>query len=59
MSEEVFYTYEGFKFEVEFISNGYLLTYKDHGTIQTKHKAFHKWDDLVSFLKSYYSEEWV
>ena len=59
MNNEVFDTYEGFKFDVEFISNGYLLTYKDHGTRQTKQKAFYKWDNLVSFLQSYYSEEWV
>jgi len=54
----VFDIYEDFEFSIKFISNGYLLTYKDHGTYKRKEASFGTFDEVVSFLKSYYSGEW-
>ena len=55
---KVFETYEDFEFTVKFISNGYLITYKDHGTFKKKEASFGTFDEVISFVKTYYRGEW-
>lgn len=51
-------TYYGYTFSVEFIEDGYLLTYSNPSYCTKRQRSFDKWEDLVSFLKETYSEKW-
>ena len=58
MKNFAFETYEGKNFSVQFISNGYLLTYWCPAHLVMRQASFLNWNDVVEFLQKVYSGEW-
>ena len=58
MDKAVFDTYEGFDFHVRIVSNGFVLEYKDTGTLVYKKKVFTALSSLLAFITAYYEGDW-